>query len=336
MAFITQLRHSLARLSGEFEPFTGTILVAVSGGADSVALLVGLKQLLVEHPGISLRACHINHLLRTEASHDAKWVTDFVERLGMPIDVDTVDVRAAAAATKAGIEEAARDVRYESLTRHAAASGCRFVAVAHHFDDNVETVLHRVVRGTGLGGLRGIPPIRQLADGITLIRPLLDIARTDILKFLQQEKIPWLEDQSNSDSAFTRNRIRNQLLPLLERDYNPRVRQALQRLAVQATDIDDLIRHQVQAALESTCSFVSDNEVHICCEPLRRLPRTIVRSLLLRIWNEQNWPRKKMGFDEWDSLAELVLRQSGGRDLPGRVNAAKRKGILILRGGAND
>src|SRR5205823_11908216 len=133
------------------------------------------------------------------------------------------DVAAVAQGSGRGIEETARDERYRFLEVTAVAIGCRAIATAHTADDQAETILHHVLRGTGLAGLRGIPRARELASGITLIRPLLDLERSVVLDYLAKIGQDFRDDASNRDEAYTRNRIRHQLLPLLAREYNPHI-----------------------------------------------------------------------------------------------------------------
>ena len=138
-------------------------------------------------------------------------------------------------------EESSRALRYEFLARAAGRVGARYVATAHTADDQVETVLANFVRGTGLAGLAGIPRVRQLTDAATLIRPLLDVTRAEVLDYLRQIEQPFRDDSSNAKTDYTRNRIRHELLPLLARDYNPQVREAILRLSRLAGEADDEI-----------------------------------------------------------------------------------------------
>lgn len=322
--------ESLATGLGELGP-NGQLLIGVSGGADSVALLHGLVK-LPERP--QLFVVHIDHQLRPTSESDARWVSDFAEQLGVPCTVVTEDVAKVAEVERIGIEEAARNVRYGAFADEAERIGANYVAVAHHADDNVETILHNIVRGTGLHGLCGIPQRRQLTDNVELVRPMLSIRRAQILEYLCENNVSFLNDETNSDTVFTRNRIRHELLPLLERDFNPQVRDAIERLAQQASDVTAAVDEQVQQLLSRVCSEV-DGVIRIRCDLLRKVPRSIVRSLMRAVWIEQQWPRQKMGFHEWDSLAAIVFDECSGRDLPGGVNASRRRAVLALtRAGA--
>ena len=195
-----------------------------------MALLRGLREC-----GSGLRlevtAAHLNHQLRgAESEADAAWLEQTCAELRVPLMVGRAAVAAAAVAAGDGIEEAARRLRYEFLCQAARETGCRWVAVAHSADDQAETILHHVIRGTGLAGLRGMPVSRELQPGIFLLRPLLDVSRIELRNYLAELGQTFREDSSNNDSTYTRNRLRHRLLPLLEAEFNPQVVAALCRL----------------------------------------------------------------------------------------------------------
>ncbi len=195
-----------------------TLTCAVSGGADSVALLFGMY-LLREKLGIQLRAAHFNHRLRgAESDRDEAFVRDFCHRYDIPLSVGS----AAVTAGEKGLEAAARDARYAFF---ATLEGK--IATAHTADDNAETVLLRLVRGTGLKGLGAIAPVRGC-----IIRPMLDITRQEVLDFLAEYHLPHAEDSSNAADAFLRNRLRHHVMPLLKQE-NPRLAENLSQMAQQ-------------------------------------------------------------------------------------------------------
>src|SRR6516165_2210826 len=206
-------------------------VVAVSGGPDSVALL---RLLLVLHKSGSigtLTVAHLNHQLRDAASDvDEDFVRCLATNLGLPFRGQRINVAELARARGENLEGTARQVRYDWLTEIARREGARWVATGHTADDQAETVLHRLVRGTGLQGLSGIPPSRELAPGIELIRPLLNTTRAEVLSYLKDIRQSFCTDASNTDLSFTRNRIRQELLPALARDFNPEIVSVLCRL----------------------------------------------------------------------------------------------------------
>ena len=197
------------------------VLVAISGGPDSTALLFGLAR-LAQRLGIELRAATVDHGLRPEAAAEAAAVARTCAALGIPCEVLRVEVRRRA---HVSIQDAARRARAAVLTEAAARLGCQRVALGHTADDQAETVLFRIVRGTGLAGLAGIPYRRD-----RFIRPLLDVRRAQVLSFLRRRRIAFVEDPSNRDPRFARSRVRADWLPFLARE-NPRIVEALLSLA---------------------------------------------------------------------------------------------------------
>jgi tRNA(Ile)-lysidine synthase len=200
-----------------------TVAVAVSGGPDSMALLHALWE-VQGRLKLSLEVVAIDHGLRPEAAAELAAVRARAEALELPFTALTVDVRAARG-RGVGLQDAARRVRLEALARFAAAHGARRVALGHQADDQAETVLFRIVRGTGLAGLAGIPYQRP-----PFVRPLLDVRRSEVLRYLRRRSIPFVSDPSNADLRFARARVRHRLLPALAEE-NPRVVPALLALA---------------------------------------------------------------------------------------------------------
>jgi tRNA(Ile)-lysidine synthase len=202
------------------------VLVAVSGGPDSTALLHGLLA-LAPRLRVQIEAVTIDHGLRPEAAAEAAGVASMCRALGVPCEVIRVDVRAARG-KHVSWQDAARRVRLAALETAADRRGCARVALGHTADDQAETVLFRIVRGTGLRGLAGMPYTRG-----RLIRPLLDVPRAEVLRFLARRRLPFVDDPSNGDRRYARSRVRHDWLPLLARD-NPRVVEALLTLAGEA------------------------------------------------------------------------------------------------------
>lgn len=226
------------------------VLVAVSGGADSLALLHVLYRLREDKRlPFALYIGHLNHGLRgSGARADAAFVRKEAQRLGVPCSVGAADARAFSRKHRLSLEDGARRLRYYYLLQLARRIGATRVAVGHHRDDQVETLLMNIIRGTGLDGLAGMKPKRILDQGITLIRPLLEVKREEIELFCRQMNITPQHDETNLETGFLRNRIRLQLLPRLEKEFNPGVRSALQRLArLMAVDRDFLEKESLKA-----------------------------------------------------------------------------------------
>ena len=215
----------------------GKVVVAVSGGPDSVAALLLLRE-LGEAQGFAVAAAHFDHQLRPDSAADRAFVDGLCERLGVPCVTGEGDVRLAAAESRAGIEETARRLRYQFLAFAAERQEADAVATGHTTDDLVETVLHHIVRGSGVRGARGILPVAPLpgAPSLRLIRPLLPLSRAATVAVCEAASVEYREDETNTDPAATRNRIRHALLPRL-REENPSVNAALAGLAASAREL---------------------------------------------------------------------------------------------------
>ena len=208
--------------------------MAVSGGADSVALLVAMADARAE-TGIVLSAIHVHHGLRgAEADGDAEFVAQIAKRLDVPLCTRRGDVAAFAAERGQGIEEAARALRYQSFQELLAAHEVDAVATAHTLDDQAETVLMKMLRGAWTEGLGGIAPVVTMKGGC-ILRPLLEVTRAEVVAYLEGRGQPWREDGTNQELTFTRNRVRHTLLPQL-REFQPRIAEQLSRMAAVARD----------------------------------------------------------------------------------------------------
>ncbi|MGE5192156.1 MAG: tRNA lysidine(34) synthetase TilS [Deltaproteobacteria bacterium] len=306
------------------------LLVAVSGGADSVALLRGLYE-LEDELNLALHVAHLDHQLRGQAARDdADWVERLCRTLGIPCTIGRANVAGLAPGTGRGIEETARDERHRFLEETATVHDCRAIALAHTADDQAETILHHILRGTGLSGLRGIPRERALGSGVRLVRPLLDVERSVVLDYLARLGQDYREDEANGDEAYTRNRIRHQLLPLLGKVYNPHIREALRRLGEQAAGTQSAIEMLAADVLERALDSSTAEVCRLKWQPLAGVPRHLVREMLAQLWRRQNWPRQKMGFEHWEELAEIALC-GGAATFPGSVDARREGKWLVIR-----
>jgi tRNA(Ile)-lysidine synthase len=281
-------------------------------------------------------AAHFNHQLRgDEAAADQAFVVDLCQKLGVACEHGSANDRDPA--LKSGVEEAARHSRYAFLTDLAQRLGARYVATAHTADDLAETVLHHVVRGTGIPGLAGIAPARELTAGISLRRPMLGIRRAEVIAYLEAIGQLYRQDAMNADPAFTRARIRHELLPQLAETYNPKVVEALCRLGQLAAEAGELIAERVAPLVETVVRLPASapEQVEVDARRLAREPRYVIREALQAAWRGRKWPMQAMGYDEWDRLAELVTGHEAAGEpnkicLPGDVVATCAAGKLTL------
>lgn len=229
---LTEIKRVLQTFEVAFPQ--GKLVVGVSGGVDSVVLLHLLSFLL---PTNRLVVAHLHHELRAEADEDALFVQQMAESYGLPVFIRRRDVRELAMTANLTIEEAGRKERYAFFAAVAQDVEAQAVAVAHHADDQAETVLMRLLRGSGLDGLRAMQAQGVLPndDRIWLLRPLLNHTKTDIMAYAQQHDLPYRQDASNSETTYLRNRIRHELLPLMQ-TYNPQIDAHLRQLALIAQE----------------------------------------------------------------------------------------------------
>ncbi len=306
-------------------------VVAVSGGPDSVALL----RLLVDlHKGAAIGAltvAHLNHQLRgPDSDADEDFVRGLTRNLALPFRSQRVNVAELARTRGENLESTARRVRYDWLREIAIAEGARWVATGHSADDQAETVLHRLVRGTGLHGLGAIPSQRELAPGIEVIRPLLGTSRADVLAYLQDIQQSFRTDSSNADLGFTRNRIRHELLPVLGREYNPAIVSVLCRLAQQACEVQSMLEAQARELLQEAELPRAGNLLVFTRSGLSEAPRHLVREMFRLVWSRETWAAGAMTFDDWDRLAGLAWKQDNAFDLPDRIHARSTGGVIQL------
>ncbi len=315
--FVARIKQGLEKLGWD----GSATLVAVSGGPDSVALLRVMQTLTLGDPG-RLLAAHFNHRLRgTDSDADESFVRSLCGQLGIPVVVGYPPSHIDKKTGGGSLEHAARLQRYRFLLRTALSYPTRYILTAHTGDDQAETILFRILRGTGLRGLCGIPAKRVLPDGIIILRPMLELTREEVLKFLKSNQQEFRQDQSNWDCRFVRNRIRHVLLPLLEREYGAHVRQSLIRLASLAQGLYEFLqpiieRNSQEAILSCGFDHLRLNAVHLC-----ELPDFILGEVLQHVWEQQGWPLGQMSQKHWNRLIGLV-RQAASEPRRGQPDDA--------------
>jgi len=316
-----------------------TVAVAISGGADSVALLTAMVALKSGGAG-RLCAVHFNHRLRAGASGDEQFVRELCGRFQISCEIGRAETSQIAAAAGEGIEEAARRLRYDFLESAAGRLGARYVATAHTADDQAETILHRIVRGTGLSGLSGIARTRPLGHA-TLIRPLLGFRRAEIELYLADLGQPYRQDTSNFDRRFTRNRIRHGLFPLLVREYNAQAVEAVLRLGSLAGEVQAVIDRAVEDLFAKAVRLDSEKAVRIDLTVLETTEPYLLRELLMSVWRKQEWPLQAMGFEEWNLLEKMTRggfsfspKTANKRIFPGGIEVEAAASEMMLRAGS--
>ena len=320
------VRHGMLRENGR-------ILAALSGGADSVCLLYVLAGMR-EKWNLEIRAVHVNHGLRgQEAERDQAFSESCARSLEIPFSCVKVDVRELAVREGLSEEEAARNLRYQAFEEAAGhweeEDGAPvLVAVAHHRDDNAETVLHNLFRGSGLRGLSGIRPVRG-----RIIRPLLWAGRREILEFLQAESISWITDSTNRSDAYTRNRIRNQILPLICGQINSRAPEHISQAAERIGQADAYLESQAEAWLKENRADLPMGAGFIGADAaaLSRQPEIIQAYVVRRMMEETGEGMRDLSGVHVQAVLALLKKQSGSRaDLPGGLWAFRQKDGIFL------
>lgn len=287
--------------------------VAVSGGADSMALLTLLAQLRRDWD-LRLVVLHVNHGLRGEESEaDESFTAAASEAIGIPFLRRRLNLRPA----EGNMEERARNARNAWFAELIRAGEVDRVATGHTRDDQAETLLFRILRGTGPHGLSGILPVTK--EG--LVRPLLETSRLELRDWLRSCGVRWREDSSNNDLSFARNRIRHELLPLLAREWNPRIVEALARLAALSAEDDDYLQEQSRAQLGELCRSEPDGALIVDCQRLAGLPGALARRLVRHALEAVRGHLRGVEFAHVEAILALAARRRGAGTvhLPGAV-----------------
>jgi tRNA(Ile)-lysidine synthase len=308
-----------------------TVVVAVSGGADSVALL----DLLATRRELGLRpvVAHLNHLLRgDESAGDEAFVRGLAKRYGVSAEIGAVDVQALSTSRRLSLEEAGREARYTFLREVAARHDARVIALAHHADDQAETLLMHLLRGAGGSGLAGMRPS---SAGGHLVRPLLACYRHEVEAYLLGRGLAWREDSSNRDLSFLRNRVRHELLPLLA-TYNPAVAERLVTTAAALAGDELLLTKVVEEAAGRCLIVVSPDKVTASCAALRQelagsRPR-LYRYALAAVKGDL----RRIGSRHLQAIERLyqARRPAGVLHLPGGISVSRSYDLLAFAAGS--
>jgi len=321
-----------------------TAVVAVSGGADSVALLLSLDELIKSgRLKLEVLVFHLNHRLRGKASAaDARWVEALAKKLGYKSAIESIDVKGRAAKTGDNLEQAARRARYEFMERRARTSRANLILTAHTMDDQAETVLLNLLRGSGGSGLGGIEPVRTISakSEILLARPLLSWAlRQDTEDYCRRQSLEFRTDEMNLDEKFARVRVRRQLLPLMQ-TFNPKLVAGLARTAEllreDSSALDRGALTLLELALETDRTVADGNDAgtFLRLDLLAAAPLAL-RRRALRLWIERcRGDLKRLERVHIAALEGLLAGDRGGRviELPGGARVSRKRGLLQYLG----
>ena len=299
------------------------IVVAVSGGPDSVCLLYLLRQ-WSEQASVKLHVAHLNHGFREEAEEESRFVQSLSARWNIPITATALPVMALCKKRHWSKQEGARKIRYAFFQEVAQKNDAKWIAVGHTADDQAETFLMRVLRGAGMEGLSGIPPARE--GGI--IRPLLNVTRREIIETLSLAQVPFVQDPSNEKPDTLRNRIRHHLIPILEK-YNPKIKETLAREATLLRDENDLIVQSLSKLLPVGAVTFAGDAVSFDLPTLQGVPLALRRRAVR--WGMTQWIGTTRGIS-FRHIERVLERGAGwkGNQLPQGIRIEKRGGRRVL------
>jgi tRNA(Ile)-lysidine synthase len=318
---LTQLQSELLRLNSHRHD----LLLAISGGVDSMVLLHAVAQLRDQLNG-TVSAAHVNHGLRgQESDSDEQLVQDVCGQMQIPLMIRKLAEGEVLKNSNGSLEESARQARYQYLTQVARQRNNACVVTAHHQQDQVETVLFHLLRGTGLRGLRGMPEERELSFGVRLIRPFLTMSRQQILEYATNHQIAFREDSSNTSMDFNRNRIRH-LLRIQMQLGGGELEHCLSQLAEQAARTTLAVDSVADLLLKQTAVEFSEKQVILDRSRLVAWDEPFVRQALVVLWTRCNWPRQQMSAMQWHRLSQQVFAgQPRQWAFPGGIRATVRR-----------
>ena len=304
------------------------VVAGVSGGADSVALLLFLAGL--EEGAPQVIACHFNHMMRGEESErDAEFVSRLCEKHGIELKTRAGDTAAFSRENRLSPEQGARELRYAFFREILEKTGAHRIATAHTMDDRAETVLMRMLRGSGSRGLSSISPVSG-----DIIRPFFAVSRGQVLQYLQAKGEKWVEDSSNKSDAFTRNRVRNRLMPLLE-TFNPRVKTALNRLADTAGAEHSYISLEAARAFPAVFPAAFGDALFGNAAAFGRLHKAVRTEILRSAYSKVRGGLERLEFGHLEEMDALLMSAlPGAVNLPYGMRLEKSYGIFRLSGGA--
>lgn len=307
-----------------------TVLVAVSGGPDSVFLMHALAKLKTKLGISNIVVCHLDHGLRgRESAVDAAFVKDAAAELGLRAIIKRVDVRSMRRKDRS-IEEKAREARYAFYRAAARACAADVVATGHTLDDQAETIVMRFVKGASLKGLAGIAPSREEGSA-RVVRPLIELEKREIVNALRGERLAFRVDSSNLGDDYFRNTVRSAIIPFLER-YNPRLKRSLSNLAEHLREDLEFIS-QAQARAAGSISGSAKGGVEIALKDLVLQPRAVQKEVLRDCLERSGGEVKRLSFRHWKELERLVVVKGKGSsvDLPGSIRATRTATAVVFR-----
>jgi tRNA(Ile)-lysidine synthase len=283
------------------------VLVCVSGGSDSVALL-HILSILSPRFNIKIGVAHLDHSLREKDSEqDAKFVESLALKLDLPFHIQKTHVKKYAEKEKLSVEDAGRKARYDFFLTISEKIGYSKIATAHHAGDNAELILMNMLRGAGKSGLSGIPPIRR-KGGKSIIRPLIHLSKNEIHAFLSESGLHYVQDSTNLDTKYLRNRIRNNLIPEMKSSYNPKIIETLNRMGKIIQDEENWIKEIVEKEMNGLVFRENKNSIRFAASHFMEKPPPLCRRILRTLIRQVKGDLKQINYGHIDSILDLIER----------------------------
>lgn len=319
-----------------FEP-QDSVLIGVSGGPDSVALLHVLCKIAAKL-SLTLGVAHVNHQIRdVDCERDEKFVASLAGQFKLPFYIQRKDVLSYKKHHKLSLEEAARRVRYEFLHQIATENKYNKIALGHQGDDNAELVLMYLFRGSGPTGISGIPPVRN--DSIPygkIVRPFLGLFRHEIIDYLSAEKLEYVTDTSNEDTKILRNKVRSELIPLIKKSYNPRIVETLNRLSSIIRSEEEWIEDIITPIYGDVILYSEEREIALSIPQLDRIHIAPKRRIIRKAIQSIKGDLRRITFSHIASVIKLLENRAsafGSLDFPNGITVAKKEDALYISSG---
>jgi tRNA(Ile)-lysidine synthase len=309
-----------------------SVLVGLSGGPDSVVLLYTLYALKKEYL-LDIHIAHMDHKFRGEESKaDAEFCEELAESLKLDISLGEADVPRIASEKGISAEEAARQERYDFFRRVILKKNIKKLAVGHNKDDQAETVLMRAIRGSGMTGLGGMSPVRNMRD-FTVVRPLIEVSRKEIEQFIKENNLKFRHDSSNDKVIFTRNKVRHELMPRLEKDFNPNIKEVLVNMAENLREENDFLEKFAKRKFRSMSKKSAAGEIKIDIKKFKRQSGAIKKRIVRSALEELKGNLRRFTYQHWKEVEDLINGRPTNSvvDLPGGIEVLKNKNTLLMR-----
>lgn len=291
------------------------LVLGVSGGPDSISMLNILNEIKEEWQ-FQIYVAHINHMIRKEADDDERYVQQYCEKNNIQFFVKRVNVQEIANIQKMGTEEAGRNIRYEFFEEILQKVGANKIAIAHNKNDKIETIVMNLLRGSGLSGLKGIEPIREQR----IIRPLIECERQEIEQYCEQYKLEPRIDKTNFENDYTRNKIRNIVIPYIKNEFNPNIIETMDRLSQVATEESNYIELQVEKIYQKLLIERSQNQIILKLKEFNQQEKVIKNRLILLVVRELMGSTQRIEKVHIEDIIKLCNNNVGNKFLTPNKN----------------